>query len=196
MLFRSDIFQQGVVSWSEVSIEELNVSGINAASLDDGESGLLSNYTAEMRQVINAYLNKRILAPETYYLFLVEGAKNPAKLGYMPRKRQAGFIFTKPHGSNEQLLQTIAHELGHGAFRLEHTFGKYPALIQGTTDNLMDYNRGTRLNKYQWEYMHNPVAVLGLFEGDEEGASVSLHRGRRGDRRVPSIPMAAWWQRP
>ncbi|MFZ5972943.1 MAG: hypothetical protein ACOYXA_15255 [Bacteroidota bacterium] len=34
----------------------------------------------------------------------------------------------------------------------------------------MDYGTGTRLNKYQWDYIHDPVAVLGLFEDDEESA--------------------------
>ncbi|MBS1508887.1 MAG: hypothetical protein JSS79_19780 [Bacteroidetes bacterium] len=67
----------------------------------------------------------------------------------------------------------MAHELGHGAFTLKHTFADNNALPQGTTDNLMDYHDGTHLWKLQWDRIHDPATVLGLFEGDEAGASVA-----------------------
>ena len=81
----------------------------------------------------------------------------------------------QPHGNGSDIVVTMAHELAHGAFRLEHTFSEFTALTQGTTDNLMDYNNGTRLNKYQWDNIHNPVTVLGLFEEDEE-SSLTLYQ--------------------
>jgi hypothetical protein len=142
-------------------------------NLDDGASGLLSSYTAEMRKVIDAYFRNSTPAADTYYLFVVEGAKDKNKMGYMPRKKQAGFLFTSAI-TNEYFVHTLAHELGHGAFRLEHTFEEYATLGKGTTDNLMDYGTGTRLNKYQWDLIHDPVAVLGLFEDDEESALAGI----------------------
>ena len=86
----------------------------------------------------------------------------------MPRSKQAGFIFVEAH-RNADIAQTIAHELGHGAFHLRHTFFEF-GISPGSTDNLMDYPAKTRLDKWQWDKMHNPERVLGLFEGDEEGA--------------------------
>ncbi|MBS1508888.1 MAG: hypothetical protein JSS79_19785, partial [Bacteroidetes bacterium] len=71
------------------------------------------------------------------------------------------------------MVITMAHELGHGAFTLKHTFADNNALPQGTTDNLMDYNNGTHLWKLQWDRIHDPATVLGLFEGDDSGASVN-----------------------
>ncbi|NOS90433.1 MAG: hypothetical protein HOP30_00785, partial [Cyclobacteriaceae bacterium] len=88
----------------------------------------------------------------------------------MPRKKQAGFIFTEQLGE-ASLAKVIAHEIGHGAFRLEHTFDTYNTLEKYSTDNLMDYQpNGITLHKYQWDLIHDPAAVLGLFEGDEGGA--------------------------
>ncbi|MFZ5972425.1 MAG: hypothetical protein ACOYXA_12605, partial [Bacteroidota bacterium] len=164
------IYSQAGVSWV-VEETALTVNGIDKTALDDGESGLLSSYTAEMRTVIDAYFGNSAPAADTYYLFVVEGAKDKNKMGYMPRKKQAGFLFTSAI-PNEYFAHTLAHELGHGAFRLEHTFSEYASLSKGATDNLMDYGTGTRLNKYQWDYIHDPVAVLGLFEEDEDAASL------------------------
>ncbi|MFZ5972944.1 MAG: hypothetical protein ACOYXA_15260 [Bacteroidota bacterium] len=104
----------------------MTVQGIDKTALDDGESGLLSSYTAEMRKVIDAFGNSTPAA-DTYYLFIVEGAKDKNKMGYMPRKKQAGFLFTSAI-PNEYFAHTLAHELGHGAFRLEHTFEEYATL--------------------------------------------------------------------
>jgi uncharacterized protein Veg len=162
------IYAQAAVKWSVVE-DSISVQGIDAKNLDDGASGLLSSYTGQMRKVIDAYFRNSTPAADTYYLFVVEGAKDKNKMGYMPRKKQAGFLFTSAI-PNEYFVHTLARELGHGAFRLEHTFSEYASLSKGATDNLMDYGTGTRLNKYQWDYIHDPVAVLGLFEEDEESA--------------------------
>jgi hypothetical protein len=64
----------------------------------------------------------------------------------------------------------IAHELGHGTFRLYHTFSeKNDYLVpRGTTDNLMDYNQGKELHKYQWDYIHDPQGVWFSSLMDEE----------------------------
>jgi hypothetical protein len=90
----------------------------------------------------------------------------------VPRSKQCGFIFlTGQEKDAAQLVRTMAHELGNGAFTLEHTFADYTALAQGSTDNLMDYGTGTTLWKYQWDRIHSPRIVLGVFESDEAGAS-------------------------
>src|SRR5690606_2249913 len=102
-------------------------------------------------------------------LFFVEGAtfKDRSLAGYMPLNRQVGFIYDNPSPI------IVAHELGHGAFNLRHTFSP-EALIANEfdTQNLMDYNGGSDLWKYQWDLIHNPESILFSWAQDEsEGAS-------------------------
>lgn len=163
------IYKQAVVDW-KVSLASPITASVGDP-FDDGDSELLSNYTSDMKQVIKAYGN---LQDETFYLFLVNNPKSSDGLGYMPRGKQAGFIFVDHHGTNKgALLRTMAHELGHGAFNLHHTF-KEPnfTLTKGATDNLMDYPNGNKLYKYQWDKMRYPDIVIGLFEEDEEGENL------------------------
>jgi TANFOR domain-containing protein len=169
----NEIYGQAVVSWEvEVAKDNLLVSGPKNP-FDDGNSGLLSNYTDDMKMVINAQGD---LIDDEYYLFVIDKPASGDKLGYMPRGKQAGFIFTDPHGTqdddmrNARIVTTMAHELGHGAFTLKHTFAENTSLTERSTDNLMDYNNGTQLWKTQWDRIHDPVTVLGLFESDESGA--------------------------
>jgi len=167
----NNIYSQGVVQWTVHPTQSINVNGIDENALDDGGSGLLSNYTEDMKKILRAYTADHAMADNTYYLFLVKNSTSQSKLGYMPRKKQAGFIFVDAH-TNADIVKSIAHELGHGAFHLKHTFSEYPSLSQGVTENLMDYPAKTRLDKWQWDHIHNPEKVLGLFEDDEEGASI------------------------
>jgi hypothetical protein len=84
----------------------------------------------------------------------------------MPLQRQAGFIYDLPNH-----LELIAHELGHGAFNLRHTFSNDGFIAaQGSTDNLMDYKNGTELWMHQWKSVQDPEHVwLSFLEGEEEG---------------------------
>lgn len=92
----------------------------------------------------------------------------------------------------------VAHEIGHGAFNLRHTFsqglgigeanslgngiptGRGPEVPQGSTDNLMDYppaggqaaDTQTSLLKPQWDLIHNPETTTGLFDDMEDGAVI------------------------
>ncbi len=162
------IYSQAVISWTVQLDSNLTVKGLNTP-FDNGTSGLLSNYTGDMKTLINAKSN---LNADEYYLFLVPTGANNTENGYMPRSKQAGFIFIDGSEDNTSIIHTMAHELGHGAFTLKHTFDEYSSLIKGTTDNLMDYANGTKLFKYQWDQIHDPVRVLGLFQSDESAASV------------------------
>jgi len=89
----------------------------------------------------------------------------------MPRNRRFGFI------TQAQLNgRTIAHELGHGAFNLLHTFSADGWNIPNTTtDNLMDYNEGSRLIKPQWDMIHNPEVTTGLLDDESEGAAMATY---------------------
>jgi hypothetical protein len=161
------IYGQAAVQWA-VRTEEgfQSTYDTNNNGLDYGSSGLLSNYTAEMRTILKDYTRSRPLAPHTYYLFVVPRANQSEVTGYMPRRRLAGFLFAE-NITASNAAKIIAHELGHGAFRLKHTFPELPQ----NGNNLMDYSAtGITLHKHQWDDIHHPQTVLGLFEGDEEGA--------------------------
>ncbi|NOS90692.1 MAG: hypothetical protein HOP30_02110 [Cyclobacteriaceae bacterium] len=161
------IYGQAVVKWNITFASNFDVPGIDP--FDDGGSGLLSNYSPDMRKVVNAY--KANLQPNTYYLFLVKNPKRSTLAGFMPRSKECGFIFVDKNGSEEAIVRTIAHELGHGAFTLQHPFAdeKYTMKPQGSTNNLMDYTlSGTALYKYQWDRMRYPEIVMGLFEDDKD----------------------------
>ncbi len=158
----NEVYSQAVVAWDVTVAPDLRVP--LGDTFNDEVAGGLSNYTDDMKSVLNAY---GPLRDNTWYLFVVATPRDMSTLGYMPRNRPAGFVFTEPHhGDAKEFLKTIAHELGHGAFNLKHTFGEHPLPV-GFTDNLMDYSDGTALCKYQWDNIHQPPGVLGLFEGTE-----------------------------
>ncbi|BDE82450.1 hypothetical protein CE91St14_14780 [Porphyromonas somerae] len=98
-------------------------------------------------------------------------------LGEMPRNSRFGYVFTSGSPDVKQLAHTIAHELGHGLFTLQHTFDdEYGgAKSQGTTDNLMDYGTGTDLVAFQWNIMSKPAIFTALDKADE--IQIGLHEG-------------------
>ena len=105
------------------------------------------------------------------YLFVVDAAqgledKPQSLLGEMPRRSRFGYIFSgnSPNGGTSDLGYTIAHELGHGLFTLQHTFDdEYGGQkSQGQTDNLMDYAAGKELAAFQWNVISNPAVFTAL----------------------------------
>ncbi len=112
------------------------------------------------------------------YLFVLNGAtglegQKGGLLGEMPRKSRFGYIFAGNSPNTEALAHTIAHELGHGIFTLQHTFdAEYGKGTQGTTNNLLDYTEtGTELAAFQWNVMANPAVFTGS-DKTEEGEKV------------------------
>ncbi len=147
----------------------------NNGLLQDGRSAFLSNgFTGEEKALKQAYTRSHNIDGNTVYLFLVnEAALSDGDLeGKMPRQSQFGFVFVK-NVSAEEIGRTVAHETGHGAFTLEHTFSAGIGLDKAGTDNLMDYNNGYNLLKYQWDIVYDPGHVWGLLEDDQESGSVS-----------------------
>ena len=110
------------------------------------------------------------------YLFVVDAAqgledKPQSLLGEMPRRSRFGYIFSgnSPNGGTSDLGYTIAHELGHGLFTLQHTFDdEYGGRkSQGQTDNLMDYATGKELAAFQWNILANPAVFTALDRGKD-----------------------------
>jgi hypothetical protein len=120
-----------------------------------------------MKAFNRSYWSTRDYDDDTYYVFVINGTGS-TRSGFMPFKRKFGYIFAD---NTTDIASTIAHELGHGAFRLRHTFSDESFNVpQGTTDNLMDYNKGTNLKKYQWDGMRSQEAMVSWMEGEEESA--------------------------
>ena len=75
----------------------------------------------------------------------------------MPRKRQFGFVF-----STSDAEHTLAHELGHGVFGLEHSDNK-DLLMYGEADG------GENFTHMDWDTMHAAGFKLYLFDSDADG---------------------------
>ncbi len=171
----NDIYQQAAVTWQVSAYQK----DFNPTGWDEDEDGLvksaetqfLSNYTSEMNNIISAFKKQANPDRKTYYLFLVPGFSDDLA-GFMPLGRNYGFIAT---GNATTIANIIGHELGHGAFVLYHPFSdKSPYYRpEGSTDNLMDYSGGTFLNKYQWDYIHDPRRIVRVAQDEGEGELVN-----------------------
>ena len=99
------------------------------------------------------------------------------RLGYMPLGRGYGFVDVGKHGGDEgRLLRTVAHELGHGAFGLEHLSSRFAhqGYGGGATDGLMEgVGEGTHLHKWEWDNCHSPEVKLPGTRDDGAGESRS-----------------------
>ena len=160
---------RGDYSW-EVSSEQDKLLSLVGKSFWGYDKEIKES--TEMLRLQQAYQAKAGTL-EGAYLFVLDGAKGiegqkGSLLGEMPRKSRFGYLFSK---DGEELSKTIAHELGHGLFTLQHTFDSEYAgkKSQDTSSNLMDYAKGTSLAAFQWNVMANP-AIFTATDKAEEGA--------------------------
>ncbi len=136
----------------------------------------LSRYSDEMKKLNSSYRldEQGYFRKEAIYLFVLGGAKTGEPFGTlagdMPRCKQFGYLFTSAGGN---MAVTAAHELGHGIFRLAHTFDEY-GYAQNSTQNLMDYSGGKELTKYQWDILHD-TGIGGWLDDIEEGQMVATY---------------------
>ncbi len=134
-------------------------------ALEVGDSSILANYTNDETIIIDYFKSQDDYQKDSYYIFVSDWATtDPTLKGYMPLKRQFGFVFQK-----DQIERTIAHELGHGVFGLEHPFKEYNT-PKSATNLLMDYGNEYHFNHKDWEQIHAPGLKLYLFQSDEDGA--------------------------
>ena len=167
------IYKQAVTQWQVIKIDTaLKVTFANG-QMTHGGSSAVTVYNTDQRAIINAFKEK-YTQPESdaFYLFFVKNVQGKTGDigGYMPLQRQVGFIYENPKP------YIIAHELGHGAFNLWHTFSSQKMIApQGQTQNLMDYNKGgTELWQHQWDLIHDPQNILFAFMQDEsEGEALN-----------------------
>lgn len=142
---------------------------------DKGSAFLSNDFKGEEKALKKAYKKAKTIDDNSVYLFVVnEAALSDGDLvGKMPRGSQFGFVFTK-QATEAAIVRTVVHEIGHGDYTLEHTFSTNVGLDKGSTDNLMDYGSGYGLIKYQWDVLHDPGSVWGIFEDDDAGDNFSV----------------------
>ncbi len=143
----------------------------NEKGLQATGSEFYSMFTPEMRALNAAFKEERGVDEESLYLFIFPDGNSEGNLmGDMPLKSRFGYIFNADGADTRKITQTVAHELGHGAFQLKHTFSEKYNIKQNTTQNLMDYDGGIELVKYQWDVVHDPQNKLfNWMQGEEEG---------------------------
>jgi len=135
----------------------------------------------------------------TVYLFFFDQGTDAAVAGYMPLNGQFGYITGFTAARQAEYYRTIAHEIAHvsdllsparnaaggyksqsrvlgSTFNLRHTFSpeNRHMLSEGTTNNLLDYNGGTALYKYQWDLIHDPEKIwFAWLEEEGEGEMIT-----------------------
>ncbi|MDI9358605.1 MAG: fibronectin type III domain-containing protein [Phycisphaerales bacterium] len=131
-------------------------------------SKAFTTYSSDMKAINDAYALTHQIEKDRLYLFILEKPTDESVIGDMPRGSQFGYIFTKGHLPT-RLNTIIAHEVGHGRFHLKHTFDKqYGFNETDLIDNLMNYQDGQKLNKLQWNAMHEPGLVLNAYKPNKD----------------------------
>ena len=159
------IYKQAAISWDVQVLDQINVTSFENEEMTHGGSSILSPYNTDQKEIVRIFTENRELEDDAYYLFFIRNVQDKDRniAGYMPFQRQVGFIYETPN------LQTIAHELSHGAFNLYHTFSDDNYIApEGSTQNLMDYTGGTELWKTQWDLIKSPNKLLFTWAQDEE----------------------------
>ncbi len=138
-------------------------------------TGFLTSYTEEMKILRSKFKISRTVDPGTVYVFVLKKASRPTVWGDLPRGKQFGFLFTENTSTSINLNVVCAHEFSHSVFRSKHIFDDYGFATTDLVDNLLNYNQGTKLVKYQWDLIADPPIGLGLFDSDNDGLYASIN---------------------
>ncbi len=137
-----------------------NIDSVGAAGLARAGSGI-NKYSAEMRMIRDKFAIDTTYDKKASYIFVVSAFEGGGLDGFMVRGRSMGFVAS---GANKR---TYAHELGHGAFGLEHTF---PEIGQSLSNNLMDYGDSTHLTHKQCKDIAKRKFVFNWLDSEEDGS--------------------------
>lgn len=176
--YLNEVYKQAVIEWDVRITADFKADAakwdVKSNGLDAGNSGVMNAYTDDQKALANLYRENNPLEKGTYYLFLVDRFSESTQKGYMVRGGQVGFVAAG--GQQGRVLHTMAHELGHGAFALQHTWDVYGEPTEGSTDNLMDYSKDDSIQLWyrQWKYMRKPDIIFRPFEGDDAGAALQM----------------------
>jgi len=184
LTYLNSAYKPANASWSiEVESEVLQVSLSSSDKFDAIEYDLIRNYSSGMKTVIQTWQNSPQATnneENELILFFLKGQSTPLQ-GFMPLGYKHGFLFLEKISGTNEPAHTIAHELGHGAFKLRHPFDEFKT-PQGSTNTLMDYAvlptggilslKQNALFKYQWDDVHiMNVAILTWMQEMGDGAA-------------------------
>lgn len=169
------VYKQAVCNW-QVTLQDLYTPTETLNLIIPADEGL-NQYSQQMRDFARTYATENnIQLRNTYLVFIIDGFTKETdgtpsgENGYMPRGRDLGFVTHRILIETKGL--TLAHELGHGAFGLKHTW-KDEGPAKEKTTNLMDYANGTHLTHKQWKAIHNPLPTISYLDKVEEGKLTS-----------------------
>lgn len=183
--FMDKIYLPVGVNW-KISTDPSFDYSLPKEELDVRGSGLFSQYTDGMKKINAAFINHKGSSYDAsaIYIFIMQWAEDPTVTGDMPRNKQFGYVFTQAARSDQEIYRTIAHEVGHGIFHLKHTFDSQYQIKEKTTENLMDYVVGIELVKHQWDAIHEPGLVIGLFETDSDALLASTVKDNNAVKNI------------
>ena len=180
----TNIFKKGAISTNISVIRKdvhLNTSILGSnGKVDMGEGSWTTKYNVEQKAIISHLMTQIDYNRDNYYILVFGNDVRPSKPigGFMPFQHQFGFVFNSGINFNKEgkggLAKTIAHEIGHGAFALQHPTDRYGEEIEGKTKWLMDRGNGTLLNHMDWAQLHNPALKLYVFQEDVETEMASM----------------------
>jgi Fibronectin type III domain len=142
---------------------DLNGNGLLDATTD----GVFQVYSDEMKYINNLVRKQNCYETNGYYFVVVSQQVSPLIAGDMPRDKQIGYLSSG--ASQAGIVKAAAHELGHGIFKLKHTFDGGDLEKNAFPQNMMDYGTGITYNKYQWDRIHDPAVMIVNFDSDEGG---------------------------
>lgn len=143
----------------------LNIDNVvSGNSIQTEKNTITSTYSSEQQKINSLYQSTE----SSYVLFITNKTSSTGQQGYMRLNGQFGYVFN----SETALYKTPAHELGHGIFKLEHTFEVYKT-EEKSTDLLMDYSSGTVLNHQDWKQINDPAFRLYAFQSQSSGEFVN-----------------------
>ncbi|WP_046287384.1 fibronectin type III domain-containing protein [Zobellia galactanivorans] len=172
----SDIFKKAVAHIEFGENLALSVTKDELGSnqkLDVGESAWAAAYNEEQKMLVNKVKQLPNYKTDTYYILVFNDIEPSRSIGgFMPLQRQMGFVFAgdpdKEEDKNGDKSKTLAHEIGHGIFALQHPFAEYD-MSENQTDWLMDYGSGDQLPHTHWAQIHDPALKFYIFQDEEDG---------------------------
>jgi hypothetical protein len=170
----NEIYASAVVQWKVKKIEgfKVNIEGLDNGKFVNKRTDGKMDYTDNEKQVRDAFIITKDYDKSTVYLFFIGGNTTQDLKGFMPFNRQFGFIFTEYTNASD-VIRTIAHEAGHGTFRLKHPYEATDPRMN-TDNNLMAYSQSNRLYKAQWDECHDKDLGVNWFEDGEDGEAAGF----------------------
>ncbi len=170
-----NLYKQAVIECN-TSVDEVFTTDAFKDKLEVGDNSIFSNYSSQMNDIIRDYKKDNPIDKKTYYIFVVPRFSQTAVQGYMPMKRQFGFVALQKTADFTSLI--LAHELGHGAFCLEHPEKEFGVTLHfNLMSKVMDFPSGgfrqDKLTKYQWDQAHDPPGGMFLFQEEEDVMAIA-----------------------